>query len=111
MFDLVFIDYVSVPEWVQSDTNGATISGCRFEFHEDLNGFASYVGYDSNQTEMVNIKANLMKVREEDTYQLDSIIVNSYVNMGSYFKCRLHNPVTMLQPSSSSFSTYIPVQG
>ena len=102
---------MTVPQWVQSDTNGATISGCQFQFHEDLNGFASYVGYDENQTEISNIKTTLVESGELDTYQFDPIIVDNYANMGRYFKCKLHNPETMPKAVFSSLSDSIPVKG
>ena len=50
-----------------------------------------------------------MKTGEEDTYQFNPIVVNSYKDMGSYFKCKLFNPDTMLEASLSSFSEKIHV--
>lgn len=110
-FEIYFLDYLTTPQWEQSDTSGAEISGCRFKFHEDLNSFASYVGYDENQTEISNIKATLTETGEVDTYQFDPITVDSYTNMGSYFKCRLYNPETMPEVVLSSLSANIPVKG
>ena len=91
--------------------SGVSISGCQFQYHQDVNGFASLVGYDENQRESNNTKTNVTKMVEDDMYQFGSVLVTSYTNIGNYYKCKIHDPSTMSSSSFSSFSQAITVSG
>lgn len=88
-----------------------TISGCRFKFHEDLNGFASYAVYNSNQSELTTVQTTLTKTGEVDTYQLSALILTSYMTAGTYFKCKLFNSESMPSPVFSDYSEFVPFSG
>ena len=88
-----------------------TISGCRFKFHEDLNGFASYVVYNSDQSVLTTVQTTLTKTSEVDEYQFSDLVLTSYMTAGTYFKCKLFNSESMLSPAHSEFSELVPVYG
>ena len=94
-----------------TETNKVTISGCRFKFHEDLNGFASYVVYNSDQSELTTVQTTLTKTLEADTYQFSALVLTSYLTAGKYFKCKLFNSESMPSPAYSEFSELVPVSG
>ena len=88
-----------------------TISGCRFKFHEDLNGFASYVVYNSDQSELTTVQTTLTKTSEVDEYQFSDLVLTSYISAGTYFKCKLFNSESMPSPAYSDFSEHVPISG
>ena len=88
-----------------------TISGCRFKFHEDLNGFASYAVYNSNRSELTTVQTTLTKTGEVDTYQFNALILTSYMTAGTYFKCKLFNSESMPSAAFSDFSEPLPISG
>ena len=98
-----------MPQLKASEENDLSISGCSFKFHEDLEGFGSYVIYDSNRSELTSIRATLTKTSEIDTYQFDTAALTSYLNAGTYFKCKVFNSRTMFSPAFSDFSEYVPI--
>ena len=89
------------------DNNGVTIKGCIFKFHQDLNGFASLVGYDINGIAISDLRTNIKKASNEDTYEIGSVVVDTYKQMGSYFKCKLYDASTMQNVSFSNSSAMI----
>ena len=102
---------MTTPHWEKTETNKVTISGCRFKFHEDLNGFASYVVYNSNQSELTTVETTLAKTPEVDTYEFSALVLTSYLTAGTYFKCKLFSSESMPSPAYSDFSEMVPVSG
>ena len=88
-----------------------TISGCRFKFHEDLNGFASYVVYNSDRSELTTVQTTLTKTADVDTYQFSALVLTSYMTAGTYFKCKLFNSESMPSAAFSDFSEPLPISG
>lgn len=109
MCPTAFLGYIDVPRLQKTERNNVSISGCRFKFHEDLEGFGSYVIYDSNRSELTSINAPLTKTSEIDTYQFDAATLTSYLNAGTYFKCKVFNAGTMFSPAFSDFSESVPI--
>lgn len=108
---LYFVEFISTPSLTKVEENKLTISGCQFKFHENLNGFASYVVYDESQRELTTIESSLTKLSSEAaTYQFDSLNLTSYLRAGSYFRCKLlKSASTLANGSFSDFSELVPL--
>ena len=100
---------MDVPRWTSSENNRILVSGCNFKFHENLDGFASYVGYDVNQTEIMEVSSVVKKSIDLDTYQFENLVLTSYLTSATYFKCKLYKAGSMPSVSVSDFSLQVPV--
>ena len=103
--------YQNVPQMQSIQPNGVTVSGCQFQYHQDLMGFASFVGYDANQIEISNVSTNLVKISGDDMYRFDSVLLTSYKNIGDYYKCKLFDSDSMTEASFSGFSRSLNISG
>ena len=103
--------YQGVPELQSIQQNGVTLSGCQFQYHQDLKGFASLVGFDENQREISNIQTNLMTMSEDDMYRFGSVLLTSYANVDQYYKCKLYDSDAMPNASFSGFSKAMNISG
>ena len=89
--------------------NGVELRGCPFKFYQNLNGSASFTLFNSSKTFIKEIQTSLIKMPYEDTYNFQSIVIDSYVDIANFVKCKLYDSTIMDTPAESNFSTPITV--
>uniref|UniRef100_A0A7M6DLQ9 Uncharacterized protein n=1 Tax=Clytia hemisphaerica TaxID=252671 RepID=A0A7M6DLQ9_9CNID len=88
---------------------GIKISGCTFKFHQLFDGKVNIRSLDDTETKIISIPSNLTKLSDDDLYGIDPVVVDSYVDAGNYYRCKLKDLTIDNQSTSSSASSRLDV--
>ena len=110
----LIIDYQSNPITTLNTDNGITITGCQFKYHQvsSSQDVYSYTIYNENKTLIKEIPTRITPSTraEDESYKFDSIIVNSYEDVGTFVRCHVFDPLEMKIANLSNASFPINVK-